>query len=200
MPPSLRRFSPDFIILAFAPTGRVSDSPSPPPQASSRGHGRLASPHTETSPYAALGICVHEVNSAYFSSLLFLCPPSLLVLLLPFSLPYGPTATQPHSHRHTATQPRRHTATPPRSNTAAYSIRQASAPFTSPLSYLFVVSLLSLSRSLCPQLLQCSTALCPQLLQCSTALAYRTQCKRVSLSVFIAPSPATCTTLWFEGP
>jgi hypothetical protein len=82
MPPSLRRFSPDFIILAVAPSGRVSDSPSPPPQASSRGHGRLASPHTETSPYAALGICVHEVNSVRVSCLLLLCPPSPPVLLL----------------------------------------------------------------------------------------------------------------------
>ena len=73
MPPSLRRFSPDFVILAVAPTGRVSDSPSPPPQASSSGHGRLASPHTETSPYAALGICVHEVNSVCVSCLFRVC-------------------------------------------------------------------------------------------------------------------------------
>jgi hypothetical protein len=146
MPPSLRRFSSDFTIPATTPTGRASDSPSPPPQASSSGHDRHASPHTETSPYAALGICVHEVNSAYFSSLLFLCPPSLLVLLLPFSLSYSPTATQPHSHRHTATQPRRHTATPPRSNTAAYSTRQTSAHCTCPLSYLFLSSLCLLPR------------------------------------------------------
>ena len=142
MSPSLRRFSPDFVILAVAPTGRVSDSPSPPPQASSRGHGRLASPHTETSPYAALGICVYEVNSVRVSCALLLCPPSPPVLLLHFPLSYTPTAAQPHSHSHTATQPHRHTTAPPGSNATAYPARQASALRTCPLSYLPVVALL----------------------------------------------------------